>query len=201
MKPGENRDWGYVSHDVVDEEDEDAEPNFTYTSIEKDGSVNRYRDNGDGGHSHRHWDDKEDFDAGEPPDWEREESNNSKNPSIEELQNNGSCYLTTACLQHLRNNFNDKCYELELLRWFRDNYVPKEEIKHYYKIAPIIVNNINNNPNKKDIYENIYAKVVKPCVIAIMQRKFIFAYSRYKSSIQLLERKFATYNNDKETEK
>ena len=41
MGRGSNRDWGYASSD------EDG--NLTYTSYERNGSVNRYSDNGDGG--------------------------------------------------------------------------------------------------------------------------------------------------------
>ena len=39
--------------------------------------------------------------------------------------------------------FDDNCYELSVLRWFRDNFVTKEDIEHYYEVAPIIVEIIN----------------------------------------------------------
>ena len=35
----------------------------------------------------------------------------------------GGCYLTSACMKYFQENFNDNCYELTLLRWFRDNFV------------------------------------------------------------------------------
>lgn len=56
MSKGGNRDWGYASSD--------ADGNLTYTSYEKSGGVNRYSDNGDGGHSHSHWDNKDDYNSG-----------------------------------------------------------------------------------------------------------------------------------------
>ena len=37
------------------------------------------------------------------------------------------CYLTTACMKHFQENFDDDCYELRVLRWFRDNFVSPEE--------------------------------------------------------------------------
>lgn len=55
MSKGSNRDWGYASSD--------DKGNLTYTSYEKSGSVNRYSDNGDGGHSHEHWNSKDDYDS------------------------------------------------------------------------------------------------------------------------------------------
>ena len=36
------------------------------------------------------------------------------------------CYLTTACMRHYNENFNDNCEELSILRWFRDNFVSKD---------------------------------------------------------------------------
>lgn len=74
--PGRGRDWGYTSC----YEDEDGDSTLIYTSIEKDGSVNRYTDNGDGGHGHAHWDKREDYETEKDPDWERSESNGSRNP-------------------------------------------------------------------------------------------------------------------------
>ena len=88
---GEKRDWGYVSYNVDDE-------NLIYTSYEKNGKVNRYRDNGDGGHSHDYWENKDDYNVGEDPDESRKESNNSQNPSEDEVRDSGGCYLTTACM-------------------------------------------------------------------------------------------------------
>ena len=103
----------------------------------------------------------------------------------------GHCYLTSACLQHYKENFNDDCEELTILRWFRDNFVSAEDIVHYYKTAPIIVEAINKIDSNATIYNYIYDKVVKPCVDAIKAGNYQFAYERYKSSILILEEEFA----------
>lgn len=47
-KGGSNRDWGYASYNI--DRDDDSDSNLQYTSYEKNGSVNRYVGNGDGGH-------------------------------------------------------------------------------------------------------------------------------------------------------
>ena len=179
---GGNRDWGYASSD--------DKGNLTYTSYEKDGSVNRYSDNGDGGHSHSHWDNKDDYNIGKDSDWERQESNDHGNPSTGEVQENGGCYLTSACINHFKNNFNDECYELTLLRWFRDNLVSKNDTIHYYEIAPIIVSEFNNSNNSDLMYDYIYNSVIIPCVIAIENQDYKFAYNKYKNSILILEETF-----------
>lgn len=86
--------------------------------------------------------------------------------------------------------FDDNCEELKTLRWFRDNFVPKEDIEHYYKTAPIIVKAIEDIKDNKSIYNYIYNYVVQACVTAIKKGDFDFAYNRYKSSILVLEEEF-----------
>ena len=120
---GGNRDWGYASYD--------SNGYLIYTSYEKDGSVNKYHDNGDGGHSHEHWDSKDDYNLGRDADWQRNERNGRGNPSRGEIEENGGCYLTTACMKHYMDEFDDNCYYLDILRWFRDNFESKEDKKQY----------------------------------------------------------------------
>ncbi len=186
MSKGKNRDWGYASYNVDDEDDE----RLSYTSYEKDGSVNRYHDNGDDGHSHSRWKDKDDYNNGEDRDWGRDESNDHRNPSTGEIQDKGGCYLTTACMRHFKEKFDDNCYELTVLRWFRDNFVSIDDVNYYYEIAPNIVKEINQNNNCDRIYDYIYDTIVDECVKAIENGDYDFAYRRYRNSILNLEKTF-----------
>ena len=102
-----------------------------------------------------------------------------------------SCYLTTACMKHRLEQFDDDCEELTILRWFRDNFVSKEDVEHYYKSAPIVVEAINEQEDSDKLYNHIYNCVVRPCVEAIKKGDYEFAYNRYKSSILMLEEQFA----------
>ena len=102
----------------------------------------------------------------------------------------GSCYLTSACMQHFQEDFDDDCYELRVLRWFRDNFVSQDDIKHYYTVAPYIVNAINKEENVGLIYDYIYDNVVDYCVEQIVDGNYDSAYKRYKSSILTLEEQF-----------
>lgn len=120
--------------------------------------------------------------------WKRVD--NDRDNGTQEKSSGSGCYLTTACMSHLQEKFNDNCTELMILRWFRDNFVDKTDIKHYYNVAPIIVDKINSLSNNKKIYEWIYNNVVNPCVNAIKQKNYEFAYTRYKNSILALEEKF-----------
>ena len=104
---------------------------------------------------------------------------------------NTQCYLTTACMRHFGNNFEDDCYELTVLRWFRDNFVSKKDIVHYYKTAPIIVEAINKEEQSDVIYDYIYDNVVDYCVSQIEEGNYLEAYSRYKNTILSFEEQFA----------
>ena len=100
------------------------------------------------------------------------------------------CYLTTACMKYLREKFDDNCYELTVLRWFRDNFVSKNDIEHYYNVAPIIVTKINSEEKSNDIYNYIYDSIIDYCVTEIENGHYEEAYKRYKESILALEKHY-----------
>ena len=190
MSDDKNERWGYASYDV-DKYDDYRDSNLQYTRYDSNGSVKRFGDNGDGGHSHTVWKDADNYNTGGDPDFHRSESNDSPNPSIGDIQNDTGCYLTTACMKHMKSYFDDKCDELQTLRWFRDNFVSCEDIKHYYKTAPVIVKALDELEESDIIYNDIYMSVIAPCVAAIKSGNYDFAYKRYKDSILELEETYA----------
>lgn len=94
-------------------------------------------------------------------------------------------------MKYFQERFDDNCHELTVLRWFRDNFVSKEDIEHYYEVAPIIVETINREEQAGIIYDYIYDNVVDYCVEQIEQGNYEAAYNRYKSSVLTLENNFA----------
>ena len=100
------------------------------------------------------------------------------------------CYLTTACMQHYAEEFDDNCYELTTLREFRDTFVSEEDIAHYYAVAPGIVEAINKIPGCEKIYNYIYETVIAQCIKAIEQGDYEFAYNRYKNSVLAFEEEY-----------
>lgn len=79
----------------------------------------------------------------------------------------GGCYITTAvCRNNLKS---DDCYELQMFRKFRDNWLcdqpdGKQLIKKYYLLAPKIVELIEATGNSDDIYNEINNHYLKPCL-------------------------------------
>ena len=106
-------------------------------------------------------------------------------------KSDGKCYLTSACMRYFQEKFDDNCYELRVLRWFRDNFVLKEDIEHYYEIAPIIVEAIDKEEKSSIIYDYIYDNIVDYCIKQIEQGNYEKAYNRYKNSVIALEEQFA----------
>jgi hypothetical protein len=102
----------------------------------------------------------------------------------------GSCFLTTACMRYFQKAFDDNCHELIILRWFRDNFVSREDVEHYYKSAPAIVTAIENSPNNDIVYNYIYDNIVDVCVDAIKSGEYELAYDIYKNSVLNLEKNF-----------
>lgn len=112
------------------------------------------------------------------------------NTSGKNEPSSGGCFLTTACMRYYKNNFDDNCYELTKLRWFRDNFVSEEDIKHYYTLAPIIVDEINKLDNSEDIYKNIYENVIVTCIKYMQNLDYKRTYEVYKKCILELEEKY-----------
>ena len=101
----------------------------------------------------------------------------------------GGCFITSACMEHMQEVFDDHCYELEVLRDYRDSYLKEhhpEEIEIYYKLAPKIVEHIDELNNCEKIYQKIYEKMVLPSVRAIERREYEKAYQIYSDGCMYL---------------
>lgn len=125
-----------------------------------------------------------DYDKGEWTSSSHEENHENSKPD------SGGCFLTTACMKMQADLFNDDCYELKTLRWFRDKYVSREDIDRYYNIAPHIVNKIDTLDNSFGVYKEIYKRVIAVCVKAIEDKEYDKAYQVYKDCILELEAKY-----------
>lgn len=79
----------------------------------------------------------------------------------------GGCYITTATCEECGKP--DNCYELTAFRSFRDNWLlyqedGKELIQRYYDTAPAIVEIINRQSNRTDIYKKLNNEYLSKCL-------------------------------------
>ena len=79
----------------------------------------------------------------------------------------GGCYITTAVCEEYGKP--DDCYELTAFRNFRDNWLlsqpdGKELIDQYYRTAPAVVEAINRQSNRTEIYRYINEHYLRKCL-------------------------------------
>lgn len=105
----------------------------------------------------------------------------------------GLCYITTAVCRSLDKP--DDCYELRLLRDYRDQYMLESEegratVKEYYNIAPTIVKRIDRQEDAAAVYADIWEEYVSPCVHLIEEGKKEECRSLYSDMVHKLEKKY-----------
>lgn len=102
------------------------------------------------------------------------------------------CFITSACVSSM--DLPDDCYELETLRSFRDNTLlgsdeGKRLVKHYYHIAPQIVERIEEDPSKMALYKAIYRKI-RHILQLIEHSKDEEAIREYGQMVEDLQQKY-----------
>ena len=105
----------------------------------------------------------------------------------------GGCFITTAVCDTLGKP--DDCYELTMFRDFRDNWMAVQAdgeslIQEYYVVAPKIVSAINQFPNAKEIYQNIWDKSLSGCLRYIEQGNMLACKEKYVEMVQKLRKKY-----------
>ena len=101
------------------------------------------------------------------------------------------CFLTTAICNYLQKE--DNCYELTILRKFRDDWLKKQPgghrlITEYYFIAPDIVCTLAASPSKDKIYNRLWRRYIKPCVAYIETGEFTACKKKYMAMVRYLQR-------------
>lgn len=100
------------------------------------------------------------------------------------------CYITTAVCDTLAKP--DHCYELNLLRDYRDHYLLEDALEgqdlvhKYYDIAPTIVTRINREANAHGIYCELWSEYLEPCVRFIEQDMVIETKELYTKMVNEL---------------
>ena len=103
------------------------------------------------------------------------------------------CYITTAVCETFGKP--DDCYELMLLRDYRDGYLsalPEGDalIHTYYDVAPSIVKHINQRPDRKEIYRSIWDQYLSPCISMIESDQLSECKERYTQMVWDLKEKY-----------
>lgn len=118
-----------------------------------------------------------------------------KNTKVAHLSNNEGCYLTTAVCNYQGKS--DDCYELTLLRKFRDSWLKEQsygadDIKLYYETAPQIVEKIDAGEDKVGVYDYINS-VITQCVALVEIEKYLETYDLHSKMVKYLTLKYNVY--------
>jgi hypothetical protein len=100
------------------------------------------------------------------------------------------CYITTAVCES--SGRADDCYELTLLRDYRDHYLAEqpegnEMIHEYYDVAPSIVKHINRKGNASEIYQSIWETYLSPCIHMIEDGELESCRDLYREMVYTLK--------------
>lgn len=103
------------------------------------------------------------------------------------------CYITTAVCASRHQS--DDCYELTLLRGYRDEYLMRTQagkrvVARYYDVAPTIVSRINRQKNAPEIYEEIYQKWLSQCIKLIESNSLDECQTVYTDMVESLQKKY-----------
>lgn len=103
------------------------------------------------------------------------------------------CYITTAVCNS--QNKPDDCYELTMLRAYRDQYLMHTEegrriVEEYYDIAPGIVLAIDMQKDAERIYEGIYEDYLMPCIRYAEEGKNEECKELYMDMVHHLQNKY-----------
>lgn len=103
------------------------------------------------------------------------------------------CYITTAVCESFGKL--DDCYELTLLRDYRDHYLAAlpdgdRMIQEYYDVAPSIVKHINQKEEASLIYRSIWDNYLAPCISMIEEQKLEECRELYQDMVYTLKEEY-----------
>ena len=103
------------------------------------------------------------------------------------------CYITTAVCSQL--HLPDNCYELKILRKFRDDYILKTDygkklIEEYYQISPKIVEKINAETDSEKMYKELLNNFITPSIKHIETGENKKAMNKYIEMMIYLRQKY-----------
>jgi hypothetical protein len=112
----------------------------------------------------------------------------------------GCCLVTTACVTSM--GLPDDCYELRILRQFRDDYMRTRDhgdelVENYYELAPSVIAAIDARPDKAGIYREMFV-LVQNCVALIEASELEQAMRTYANIVLELKARFLSDSSAEE---
>ena len=115
--------------------------------------------------------------------------NTTPNNTITTQTKKKGCFITTAVCEYFGKP--DDCWELTLLRHFRDHYMKSTVagrilVEQYYDIAPKVVKILNESDQKDLIYSMLWKHYIRPCLQLIVDEKPEECQRLYQDMVEML---------------
>lgn len=111
-----------------------------------------------------------------------------------DYKNASGCFITTAVCLSLGKP--DNCEELSVMRSFRDEWLRRQPdgedlIADYYNTAPGIVERIDREPDRRNIYKAVYEDYILPCVKHAQAEDYAESKRIYISMVNTLKERYS----------
>lgn len=97
----------------------------------------------------------------------------------------GGCFITTAVCEFM--GMADDCAMLQTFRRFRDEYMlPNfpQDVREYYRIAPSIVDALENSPRFEKYCGIMFDEYLLPCMTLIKHHHYALARDKYRELVK-----------------
>ncbi len=103
------------------------------------------------------------------------------------------CYITTAVCEGLGKGPN--CAELCILKQYRDETLlgtveGRALVEDYYNIAPTIVKRLERQPDRDEVYRELYEEYILPCIHDIEAKDYASCQETYYQMVKKLKMKY-----------
>jgi hypothetical protein len=91
--------------------------------------------------------------------------------------------LKRTCQEYFQQSFKEDSYEMQILNWFKINFITTDDIENYYYISSFLINKIEKSDNKEAIYSYIYDAFISVSINAIEEGNYNLAYQHLKINL------------------
>lgn len=113
-------------------------------------------------------------------------SNTHKNENIDY-----NSIFKTVLMKNYKGDNIEGTQDYEIQKFWFDRLVSEEEKEHYYMMSPVIIEGIESQDNKKEIYDKLYTETVMSSLTAIIIGAYERAIENYKECFSMLEETYA----------
>lgn len=124
-------------------------------------------------------------------------SSNYSSYSSSSSTSSSGCFITTAVCKTLEKE--DDCDELIKFKEVRDSYIINQKngedlVEEYYRVAPMIIDRIEETFNSEEIYKYLWVKYLEKCYNFILKGEYKNMMKKYVEMVEYLKSEYLIDN-------